>query len=283
MSERQKYIGIIAQVAENFNKMCGMRPIPEDVARRYYDDFSIMNCHNSTAIEGNSFTYDETRLILKEGVVFANHSLGEHIELTGYRSGYWLVYDSVKGGADISKDFIRQIHGVTMPGFTHSGGYRNIEVYVGDGFSNKVTYRPPSCAAVPRLMADYVSAVNADLKAFENIKTTGECDFFELFHALSKHHCEFERIHPFVDGNGRVGRLLLNTELIKIGLLPVDIRYEEKERYYAALKNYDTKVRYAGRPQSPTESMAKLLAASQLRSMELWNRMFAAYADGIDR
>lgn len=91
-----------------------------------------------------------------------------------------------------------------------------------------------------------------------------------MFQNLAKHHIEFENIHPFVDGNGRMGRLLLIYEMISLGLLPVDVRYEERDRYYAAISAYRDKEKYSTRPESKTEGMAKLLAESELESMKIW-------------
>ena len=107
--------------------------------------------------------------------------------------------------------------------------------------------------------------------AQENIAWT------ELFHSFAEHHIEFERIHPFVGGNGRTGRLLLTYEMILLGLIPVDIRYEERSRYYAALAAYEDKLRYSTRSESKTEKMAKLLAECELRSSDLWVKTFSEY------
>lgn len=75
---------------------------------------------------------------------------------------------------------------------------------------------------------------------------------------LAKHHIEFENIHPFVDGNGRTGRLLLIYEMILLELLPVDVRYEERDRYYAAISSYRDKEKYSTHPERKTEGVVKL-------------------------
>lgn len=99
----------------------------------------------------------------------------------------------------------------------------------------------------------------------------------KIFHSLAEHHIEFERIHPFTDGNGRTGHLLLTYELISRGLLPIDILYEERSRYYAALRAYDDKLRYS----SKTKKIAKLLAECELRSSNLWIKTFSNYINDI--
>lgn len=103
-----------------------------------------------------------------------------------------------------------------------------------------------------------------------------------MFHNLAKHHIEFENIHPFVDGNGRTGRLLLIYEMISLGLLPVDVRYEERDRYYAAISSYRDKEKYSTRPKSKTEGMAKLLAESELASMKIWLSIYSGSSGDSD-
>ncbi|MDR1093300.1 MAG: hypothetical protein LBL66_04040 [Clostridiales bacterium] len=97
---------IVSKIDVNYGLMRGMRPIRESTVRRYYDDFSIAACHNSTAIEGNTFTYDETYLLLREGVVSACHSLAEHNEIQNYSRGYWFVYKALKGQSPVTEEYV---------------------------------------------------------------------------------------------------------------------------------------------------------------------------------
>lgn len=100
-----------------------------------------------------------------------------------------------------------------------------------------IKYTPCSPTGVPDKMRSYSYELEKDMEI--NCKYVEERDWSSILHRIAKHHIEFEKIHPFVDGNGCCGRLLLAYEMILIGLLPVDIRYEERSRYYAALSVYD--------------------------------------------
>ncbi len=282
MDTQEKYIDIVARIDAHYETMRGMRPIRESAVKRYYDDFSVAACHNSTAIEGNTFTIDETYLLLREGVTSSSHSLKEHNEILGYGKGYWFVYESLKNGEPISEEFIKAIHKRAVFSEDHAGQYRDVDVVIGSMMTDRVDYAPPSFSAVPDAMKEYVARVNEELKNFADMKTRKTVDWNRLFHMLADHHCRFERIHPFEDGNGRAGRLLLTYEIISLGLLPVDIRYAEKARYYAGLKSYDTKTQYGTRPESKTEGLAKLLAECELRSMEWWLKMFTGYVQNAD-
>lgn len=270
MEEQQKYIDIIQAIDECYKRMNKIRPLSESEVKYFYDEFSISTSHNSNAIEGNTFTYDETRLLIKEGITSNAHSFREHEEIVGYKQAFDFLYNAVKDKQIITEDFIKQIHAFVLRSNEEAGKYRTIQNYVGDMFNIK--YTPCSPIEVPDKMKAYVSDLECGLK--ENQKYVEENDWTSLFHNLAKHHIEFEKIHPFTDGNGRCGRLLLTYEMISIGLLPVDIRYEERARYYSALSAYDDKVKYSTREESKTENMAKLIAESELRSMNAWLKTF---------
>jgi Fic family protein len=274
---QEKYIDIITQIDENYKVMKNMRPLNPDAVGRYLEEFSISTSHSSNAIEGNSFTYDETRLLLKEGVASSARSFAEHQEIVGYKEGFDFLYDALKQNLPLGEELIKQIHSKVLLGKQSlAGKYRETQIYIGDMFN--VTFTPCEPRFVPEKMREYVVGLQKDMAENIKIKDRNETPaWVSLFHNLAKHHIEFERIHPFTDGNGRTGRLMLIYEMISTGLLPVDIRYSERSRYYAALKEYEVKAKYSIRPESKTESMAKLLAESELRSMLAWTKMFADF------
>lgn len=272
MAEQKKYRDILLQISEAFHKMKSIRPLSEGEVRYYYDEFSISSSHNSNAIEGNTFTYDETRLLLKEGITSNARSFREHEEIIGYKRAFDYLYSAVKNDILISEEFIKKLHEYVLRGDEDAGQYRKIQNYVGDMFNVKYTPCPPS--EVPEKMRNYVEELRKDLEKNSKIKERVDPAWAELFYNLAKHHIEFEKIHPFVDGNGRTGRLLLTYEMVYIGLLPVDIRYEERSRYYAALAAYEDKEKYSTRAESKFEAMAKLLAESELASMQAWLHTF---------
>lgn len=276
LEKQPKYAEILGKVDENFGIMKSLRPLSSDGVSRYYEEFSISASHNSNAIEGNTFTYDETRLLLKEGVSSSARSFKEHQEIVGYRKAFDYLYASLKSAAAIDEGLIKKIHSLVLEGGESAGQYRNVEVFVGDMFN--VTYTAPDAKRVSGLMDNYLKTLQADmLRVKGELMNSAQPNWSEVFHSLAKHHIEFERIHPFIDGNGRTGRLLLTYELILLGLLPIDVRYAERARYYAGFTSYDTKPVRSTRPESKTEGMAKLFAECELRSMEAWNNMFAAF------
>ena len=272
MDEQTKYIDIIQKIEERFKRMKKIRPLKSEEIAYFNREFSISASHNSNAIEGNTFTYDETKLLIEKGIITGAHSLRESEDIIGYKQAFDFLYDAVKKEQPITEEFIKTIHAFVLRGEEEAGAYRTIQNYIGS--ITRVVYTPCPPSQVQEKMSEYVQLLAKDFE--ENIKAarTGSINWIGLFHNLAKHHIEFENIHPFIDGNGRTGRLLLTYELICMGLLPVDIRYEERDRYYAAIKAYRDKEKYSDRPDNKTEKLAKLLAECELQSMEIWLRTF---------
>ena len=277
MNVQTKYQDIIKRLDKGYSIIKTMRPLPPDGVQYFMNEFSISTTHSSNAIEGNTFTYDETKLLIEKGITSNVHSYREHADIMGYKQGFDYLYKALKNGNKIDEEFIKKLHSYVLQGEDGAGEYRTIQNYVGDLV--RVAFTPCSPNDVPSKMNGYIKELNDDFKKYSNTARASEVKWNELFQNLAKHHIEFERIHPFADGNGRTGRLLLTYEIISMGLLPVDIRYEERKRYYAALAAYDDKAKYSTRSESKTEKMAKLLAENELRSVDLWIKTFSNYAN----
>jgi Fic family protein len=261
-------------IEDNFKIIKNMRPLSPEAVRRYLEEFSISASHNSNAIEGNTFTYDETRLLLKEGVTSNWRSYNEHQEIVGYKKGFDFLYFSLKNSRLITEELIKKIHSDVLLDNPTAGLYRKEEVVIGDMLN--VAFTPCPANLVSDRMTEYIFSLQKDMVVNIGKMKDDKPAWQEIFNSVAKHHIEFERIHPFIDGNGRTGRLLLTYEMISLGLLPVDIRYEERSGYYAAFKNYDAKIKYSTNPNK-TDKMVSLLAKSEIRSMIAWNKMFANF------
>lgn len=273
MEEQQKYIDIINEIDECYALMKKVRPLSASELKYFNNEFSISATHNSNAIEGNTFTFDETKLLIEKGIVTGAHSLRESEDIIGYKQAFDFLYESLKEKKPITEDFIKKIHSFVLRGDDEAGKYRKIQNYVGS--LSRIVYTPCPPTQVPEKMKAYSEELQVDCRHHAELAEKGQFNWVDLFHNLAKHHIEFENILPFIDGNGRTGRLLLIYEMISLGLLPVDIRYEERDRYYAAISSYRDKEKYSTRPESKTEGMAKLLAESELSSMKLWLSIYA--------
>jgi Fic family protein len=274
IENQEKYSDIITKIDKHYKTMCSMRPLSADAIKRYYNDFGIVSSYNSNAIEGNSFTYDETYLLLNDGIPTVTRTFREHEDIVGYKAGFDYLQKALQENKTIDNEFVQKLHSFVMRGEEIAGQYRQDQVYIGNAFA--ITYTPCPPEQVMDRMTVLMKRIQLDMQNYHNLSWQNSIDWYQLFHTLAKHHCEFEQIHPFMDGNGRTGRLLLSYEFLQIGLLPVDIRVAYRDRYYAALKNYDVKKHYSTNPNSKTDGMAKLLAESELRSMEVWNSVFVS-------
>lgn len=272
--KQQKYADIIKEIGDCYSVMKSVRPLSAGELAYFNREFSISASHNSNAIEGNTFTFDETKLLIEKGIVTGVHSLRESEDIVGYKQAFDFLYYAVKHQQPVTEEFIKQLHEFVLHGDDEAGKYRTIQNYVGS--LTKIVFTPCPPSQVPGKMTEYVDKLQADFHHNALAAQSNAIDWYCLFHNLADHHIQFENIHPFIDGNGRTGRLLLIYEMISMGLLPVDIRYEEREKYYSALNVYHDKEKYSTRPESKTEKLAILLAESELNSMKIWLSIYNA-------
>lgn len=202
----------------------------------------LEEAHHSTAIEGNTLVLKQVEALLSEGRAIGNKELTEYLEVRGYADAAdWVYGHGIRpgdwtDGDPISTAEIRHVHTLAMTPVwdvaPHSqatdrerpGSFRehDIEPFPGG-------MRPPSWTEVPVLVGDWVKDANALLGAEE----------LALPEALASLHARFEQIHPFLDGNGRAGRLVLNLILVRLGYPPAIIYQGDRSRYLAALRHAD--------------------------------------------
>ncbi|WP_196590379.1 Fic family protein [Pectinatus frisingensis] len=203
-------------------KLKTLRPLNAGELKRLHDEFIIDNTYNSNAIEGNTLTLRETALVLQEGITIAEKPLKDHLEAIGHKDAFQYVLQLVDKNELLSEHIIKDIHAlVLMNDAANRGVYRRLPVRILGS-----EHTPPQPYLVPVQMEQLV----ADYTAMKD-----NCHIIE---AVAELHARFETIHPFIDGNGRTGRLMLNFELMKAGLLPVNIKFTDRYKYYAAFDAY---------------------------------------------
>ena len=197
------------------DKLNSLRPLNQAELRRLRDEFMVENTYNSNAIEGNSLTLRETGLVL-EGITIAEKPLKMHLEVIGHRDAFEYILKLADTNEPLTEAKIKEIHSLVMIHEAETKGiYRNLPVVI-----RGAEHVPPQ----PYLIAPQMEALLADWESEKKCK--------HIIEAVAEFHLRFEGIHPFLDGNGRTGRLLLNLELIKAGLLPVNIKFSDRRRYY---------------------------------------------------
>ena len=198
------------------------RPLTEGEVARLNEDFAIEYTYNSNAIEGNTLTLRETDMVLR-GLTIDQKPLKEHMEVVGHKEAFDFVRELVQKNEPLSERVIQQIHFLVLADKRDDRGvYRRVPVRIMGAYHEPVQpyMIQPS---MEQLMVRYAEST-------EHIVTK-----------LARFHIEFEGIHPFIDGNGRTGRLLVNLELMKAGYPPIDIKFTDRKAYYDAFDSYYVK------------------------------------------
>lgn len=193
---------------------------PKENYENRYESFCSLFSYDSTGIEGNTLTLSETSHLLFEGIVPSTKSLREINEVLNHKRAFDYILNY---NADLTKEFILTLHHLVVINTLreelskYSGKYRRVQVFIGGSI-------PPSAAEVPNLMASLLRWYSINKNKLHPLVLA---TYF---------HTEFERIHPFVDGNGRVGRLIMNFILHKNNLPMINIPKKKRFLYYESLR-----------------------------------------------
>lgn len=195
------------------------RPLPPNTVKSIRESILLDWTYNSNAIEGNTLTLSETKVVL-EGITIGGKTLTEHLEAINHKEAILYVEDIVSRKEDFSEWQIKNIHRLILKAIDdeNAGVYRKENVLI-----SGATHTPPNYFLVHEQMSDLLRWYHEEGQKLHPIERAA------LLHIV------FVKIHPFVDGNGRSARLLLNLELMKNGYPPVVIRKEDRLSYYNAL------------------------------------------------
>lgn len=201
------------------DKLNHLRPLTQGELERLRDEFMVEYTYNSNAIEGSTLTLRETALVL-EGVTVDTKPLKEHLEAVGHRDAFLYVQQLITDKASLSERTIKEIHSLVLIDRPNDKGiYRRIPVRIMGAY-----HEPPQPYLVPVQMEQLLAE-----KDMENLHPIEHAALF---------HLKFEGIHPFIDGNGRTGRLIMNFMLMQNGYLPIDVKFADRAKYYACFDAY---------------------------------------------
>lgn len=197
------------------------RPLTQGELERLNEEFMIEFTYNSNAIEGNTLTLQETAMVL-EGITIDQKPLKDHLEAVGHKDAFLYVQDIVSNKMPLTEFVIKNIHSlVLMNKLEDKGVYRRVPVKIIGAFTEPVQ---------PYMIEPKITELLA-----ENEKRKATMNIIER---VARFHLEFESIHPFIDGNGRTGRLLMNFELMQNGYPPINVKFSDRKRYYDAFDSY---------------------------------------------
>lgn len=210
---------VLDSVERKKRELGNRRPLTQGELERLTEEFAIEYTYNSNAIEGNTLTLRETDLVLR-GLTIDRKPLKDHLEAVGHKEAFDFVQELVQDQVPLSEHIIRQIHALVLADRREDRGvYRQVPLRI-----MGARHEPPQ----PYLIQPQMESL---------LQRYGTCPE-NVITKLARFHIEFERIHPFIDGNGRTGRLLVNLELMKAGYPPIDIKFTDRFAYYEAFEAY---------------------------------------------
>ncbi len=228
------------QIAELHDQLGGL-PAPHE-ARAIWHDIWLDETHHSTAIEGNTLVLRQVAHLLDEGRALGNKQLREYMEVCGYsNAAEWVYRHGANTGASsddalVTLTEIRHVHALALGPVwdvephpeaaddERPGSFRRHDIQTFPG-----GMKPPSWTDVPARLDDWLADADA-LRGLDAPRLPAE---------LAWLHARFEQVHPFLDGNGRTGRLLLNLLLVRLGYPPAIVRKADRNRYLDALRHAD--------------------------------------------
>jgi len=215
---------LLSRILKKKKQLDAARPLPKHTLRTLQEKLFLEWTYNSNAIEGNTLTLNETKVVL-EGITVGGKTLREHLEVINHRDAIRYVEEIIIEQEPLSAWQIKNIHRLVLKGINdaYAGVYREEQVFI-----SGAEHVPPAALLIQekmeKMMGWYINE-GANLYTIER---------GAMLHAI------FVGIHPFIDGNGRTARLLLNLELMKDGYPPVIIKVENRLAYYEALDTAHT-------------------------------------------
>lgn len=233
------------RIETKLEQLAAYRPFPVEIARKLDEMVTVSMTYHSNAIEGSTMGLMEVDLALGGYKIQGEHTAEEIAETVGHAKAWQRVEEDAQSGNPMREELIIELHGLVKPYHPQRGGWREQQVYI-----RGALHVPPQAREVPRYMEEWIRYANrADGDPIERA-------------AMS--HAGFEAVHPFLDGNGRTGRLLMNWMLLRAGFPPGILLVEERTRYIQALT--------AATPPGPLDyaPIAQLLAERVDASLTLY-------------
>ena len=230
------------QVDEKLSKLNSKRPLSKEATESLQNAINLEWTYNSNGIEGNTLTLKETKVVL-EGITIGGKSVKEHLEAINHENAIEYLDGLTKDKSEISEWNIKGLHQLILKGIDddNAGRYRNHNVII-----SGAKHRPPEYIKVPELMEKLM--MNYD-----------EWDKYHPIIRAALLHGELVKIHPFIDGNGRTSRLIMNMDLMISGYVPVIIKKDNRLKYYEALDKAHTTGDYTDFVKIITEAENEML------------------------
>ncbi|MGB0386911.1 MAG: Fic family protein, partial [Ardenticatenaceae bacterium] len=215
---------LLSRIKQKKEALDARRPLPSGIVRRLNEQLAAEWIYHSNAIEGNTLTLRETKLILETGLTIGGKTLREHFEVINHQKAIDYVESLLADEMPLTPFHVRQIHHLVLAAIDdeNAGQYRQVSVRIAGA-----THTPPDAWEVMRLMNEWGDWLNGDALALHPVTR-----------AALAHH-QLAAIHPFIDGNGRTARLVMNVLLMREGYPPTIIMKSNRRQYYRVLSQAD--------------------------------------------
>jgi Fic family protein len=216
------FSGKLKECDELKKELDSHRPYPAAVVSQLKEYYKISLTYTSNAIEGNSLTESETKVVIEDGLTIGGKPLKDHLEALGHALAYDFIYSLAGGKKEISETDILKMHQLFYEKIDeeNAGKYRKVRVFVsGTDFSF------PSPEAVPGQMKKLIEEIPFQRNKLHPIEFSAWL------------HFRFVNIHPFIDGNGRVARLIMNLALLQSGYVITIVPPVVRPQYIEIIKS----------------------------------------------
>ena len=237
-----------SRIDEKLKKLNSLRPLSPSVVSKLKQQFAIDMTYNSNAIEGNSLTLKETAWVIQDGLTIKGKPLKDHLEAKDHYDALKFFYDTIEHNRQqtVSEVFIRMIHQLVVRETEReeAGKYRSVNVMITGS-----DHTPPDASEVSVKMHNFMQWIKNNQKKLHPIELA----------ALIHHKMVY--IHPFIDGNGRTARLVMNLLLMHEGYPLVVILKNDRRKYYRALSQADDDI---------YQPLVRLIAQAVERSLNIY-------------
>lgn len=219
---------ILSEIDALKAKLATLRPLPSNALEKIQEALEIEYTYESNRIEGNTLTLQETALVINEGITISGKSMREHLEAINHAEAIDFIKDIAKNSIEITERLIKEIHAIILHGIDreNAGKYRNVSVMISGS-----QHLPSQPYLIEGQMEAFITEYNKKIEA----------KVHPILIAAYLHD-ELVKIHPFIDGNGRTSRLLMNLYLLSKGYVVVSLKgdNESKRAYYMSLEKSHT-------------------------------------------
>ena len=213
------YQPIFAKIDELKNALAQRRPLTQGELKRLHEEFVIEFTYDSNAIEGNTLTLQETAMVM-EGITIDTKPLTDHLEVVGHKNAFKYVQRIINEKVELSEFVIKNINTLFLMDHPEARGlYCQFPVQI-----IGASYAPPQPYLIPSQMEQLLKELKKEQ--------------LHPIEAAALFHLKFEGIHPFIDGNGRTGRLILNFILMQNGYPPINVKFADRRKYYGGFEEY---------------------------------------------